>query len=165
MLFLCPEISFWVLDKTSAGRQMTSLVSAASSTFSSASSSSAAQSRSLNSNMTAVIVTSPTSFASMPPNSTSLKVQHHNPASFNSSTAGGVNHLHHSSVAANLSPTNLSYVPSLRLKTSEFMFKWMSMPRGELILEALEFVKSQNKIPKPTDLVSYKVSKLYPIEL
>jgi hypothetical protein len=52
---------------------------------------------------------------------------------------------------------NNRLVPSIKVKTNEFFYKWFSSKeRTEQLKEAINFIKSTNKIPKLTDLESYK---------
>ena len=58
--------------------------------------------------------------------------------------------------AAAMNQTRL--VPSLRMKSNEFFFKWITdRERGDQLNEIIGFIKANNRIPKPTDL-QFKVS-------
>ena len=47
--------------------------------------------------------------------------------------------------------------PSIKVKTNELFYKWLSSKeRTEQLKEAIYFIKSTNKIPKLTDLESFK---------
>lgn len=51
------------------------------------------------------------------------------------------------------------FIPSLRLKSNEFFYKWISdKERGEQLNEIISFIKANNRIPKLNDLQSFKVS-------
>ena len=49
------------------------------------------------------------------------------------------------------------FVPSTRIKTNEFFFKWISDKNKEQLQEVANFIKLNNRIPKPNDLQSFKV--------
>ena len=50
------------------------------------------------------------------------------------------------------------FVPSLRMKSNEFFYKWISgRERGEQLTEIISFIKAHNRIPKSNELQSFKV--------
>ncbi len=54
------------------------------------------------------------------------------------------------------------FVPSLRLKSNEFFYKWISdKERGDQLNEIISFIKAHNRIPKANDLQSFKVGLDY----
>ena len=47
--------------------------------------------------------------------------------------------------------------PSLKVKTNELFYKWLSSKeRTEQLKEAIQFIRNTNKIPKITELESFK---------
>jgi hypothetical protein len=49
------------------------------------------------------------------------------------------------------------FTPSLKVKTNELFYKWLSSKeRTEQLKEAIAFIKNNNKIPKITDLETFK---------
>lgn len=70
----------------------------------------------------------------------------------------------HNSSSNNGSAMNQAkLVPSLRMKSNEFFFKWITdRERGDQLNEIIGFIKANNRIPKPTDL-QFKVSSYFEV--
>lgn len=52
---------------------------------------------------------------------------------------------------------NVKTVPSLKTKTNELFYRWLSRPeRTEQLKEVINIIRSSNRIPKITELKSYK---------
>ncbi len=50
------------------------------------------------------------------------------------------------------------FCPSLRLKSNEFFYKWISdKERGDQLNEIIAFIKAHNRIPKTNELQTFKV--------
>ncbi len=57
-----------------------------------------------------------------------------------------------------LATTRLCFTPSLRAKSNEFFYKWISnRERYDQIIEIISFIKQNNKIPRSNDIQSFKV--------
>jgi hypothetical protein len=55
--------------------------------------------------------------------------------------------------------------PSIKVKTNELFYKWLSSKeRTEQLKEAIAFIKNNNKIPKITDLETFKNVSFAPFE-
>lgn len=68
------------------------------------------------------------------------------------------NSSHNSSLSNGSAMNRAKLVPSLRMKSNEFFFKWITdRERGDQLNEIIGFIKANNRIPKPTDL-QFKVS-------
>jgi hypothetical protein len=91
--------------------------------------------------------------------STSLQI---NVASSTLSTASSTT----SSTSSSHNHNNMNYftttnrspmMPSLRIKTNELFYRWFSQPeRTEQLKELIHFIKTTNRMPKITDLSSFR---------
>lgn len=53
---------------------------------------------------------------------------------------------------------NMMLAPSLRVKTNELFYKWLSSrERAEQLREAINIIKNTNRVPRITDLESFKI--------
>ena len=63
-----------------------------------------------------------------------------------------------SSLDGSTAMSQIKLVPSLRVKSNEFFFKWITdKERGDQLNEIIGFIKANNRIPKASDL-QFKVS-------
>lgn len=79
-----------------------------------------------------------------------------NSNNFNQQFVNGSN----SMTASLLNPPR--FVPSLRMKSNEFFYKWISgRERGEQLTEIISFIKANNRIPKSNELQFFKVRNIF----
>jgi hypothetical protein len=69
------------------------------------------------------------------------------------SSSNNHNNMNYYSTTTNRSPM----MPSLRIKTNELFYRWFSQPeRTEQLKELIHFIKTTNRMPKITELSSFR---------